>query len=114
LNLACRADKSAAILVASVKVRMEVKYSIPLLSLHDLLGKALPLHLPLPLPVDKSPLCVPINIVLQLFTPRDHIPVCGLQHSVSALGIDGRHSATVSPVLNVIIVSLYFSENITP
>jgi len=38
--------------------------------------------LPLPLLVFKSPLCVPSNIVLQLFTPRDYIPVCGLQHSV--------------------------------
>ena len=91
MSPACRADKSAAIIVASVKVRIEVKYSIPLLSLHDLLGKALPLHLSVPLPVDKSPLCVPTNIALQLFTPRDHIPVCGSQHSVSALGIDVHH-----------------------
>jgi hypothetical protein len=63
-------------------------------------GKALPL----PLLVDKRLLCAPSHIVLQLFTPRDHILFCGLQHSVSALGIDEHHSAKSLPDTIIIIV----------
>jgi len=37
---ASKSDKFALIIVANVKVRMEVKYSIPVLSLHDLLRES--------------------------------------------------------------------------
>ena len=59
--------------------------------------------------------CLVSSIVSQLFPPRDHLQICGSQHSRSALWTDGNRSVTNRPdIIRPGVCSRCFSYETRP